>query len=93
MDNLYHLRTNELMNETTRLRLFSNGYNMLKSSTKYKYFRPCIKRYLFEQVRSRFMEVPPEEWEYALFLPLERFVGARKSEIWLDARKKFIEPH
>jgi len=91
MDNLYELRTNDLMDESTRLRLFNNGYNILKKSAKYKYFRPCVKKYLFEQVASRYMEVPPDEWEIALFLPLERFVGASRRQVWLDSRKKFRE--
>ena len=89
MDNLYDLRTNEDMDETTRLRLFNNGYNILKRSAKYRYFRPCVKKYLDEQVMSRYMEIPPEEWEIALFLPLERFVGATKRKVWIDTRKKY----
>jgi hypothetical protein len=35
------------------------------------------------------MEIPPEEWEIALFLPLERFVGATKRKVWRDTRKKY----
>ena len=89
MDNLYDLRTNEDMDETTRLRLFNNGYNTLKKSAKYRYFKPCVKKYLFEQTKSRYMEIPPEEWEIALFLPLERFVGASRRTVWIDTRKKY----
>jgi hypothetical protein len=89
MDNLYDLRTNENMDETTRLRLFNNGYNILKKSAKYKYFRPCVKRYLNEQVKSRYMEIPPDEWEIALFLPLERFVGTSRRVVWNESRKKY----
>ena len=89
MDNLYDLRTNEDMDDTTRLRLFNNGYNILKKSAKYKYFRPCVKKYLSGQVTSRYMEVPPDEWEIALFLPLERFVGASKRKVWRDTRKNY----
>ena len=50
MDNLYELRTDENMDKHTRLRLFNNGYNTLKRSAKYKYFRPCVKKYLFEKI-------------------------------------------
>jgi hypothetical protein len=89
MDNLYELRTNEDMDETTRLKLFNNGYDILKRSPKYKYFRPCVKRYLDGQVTSRYMEIPPDEWEIALFLPLERFIGESKRGVWKDTRKKY----
>lgn len=91
MDNLYDLTTNNNMDKTTKLRLVSNGYNILNKSAKYRYFKPCIKNYLYEQVQSRFMEVPPDEWEIALFLPLERFKsesGARstRKKVWMDTR-------
>jgi hypothetical protein len=89
MDNLYDLLNNEDMDESTRLRLFNNGYTTLKKSAKYRYFRPCIKKYLFEQVSSRFMEVPPDEWEIALFLPLERFHGTTRRKVWNDTRRNF----
>ena len=92
MDSLYDLKT-EPKNDSDpeRLRLFSNGYNVLKKSAKYRYFRPCIKKYLFEQVRSRYMEVPEEEWEIALFLPLERFVGENKRRVWINSKKEYYE--
>ena len=89
MDNLYDIRTNEDMDETTRLKLYSNGYNILKRSAKYKYFQPCVKRHLESQVSSRYMEIPADEWEIALFLPLERFIGASKRKVWKDTRKKY----
>lgn len=89
MDNLYDLLTDENMDESTRLRLFNNGYTTLKKAAKYRYFRPCVKKYLFEQVSSRFMEVPPDEWEIALFLPLERFHGVTRRKVWNDTRRNF----
>ena len=92
MDALYDLKE-EPINESspTRLQVYSNGYNILKKSTKYRYFRPCIKKYLFEQVTSRYMEVPEEEWEIALFLPLERFIGERKVKIWMNTRREYYK--
>ena len=89
MDNLYDLRTNENMDESTRLALAMNGYKMLSKSAKYRYFKPCVKKYLYDQVNSRYMEIPPEEWEIALFLPLERFVGESKRKVWNETRKTY----
>ena len=88
MDNLYSLVNNEEADQTTRLQLANNGYNILNKSAKYRYFKPCIKRYLYENVKSRYMEIPADEWEIALFLPLERFVGTTKRSVWADSRKK-----
>jgi len=50
---------------------------------------------LFDHVHSRFMEVPPEEWEIAIFLPLERFQSekgrATRKTVWMDTRKKYYK--
>ena len=84
MDSLYDISSNDLYDETTKLRM---SYNILSSASKYKWFKPCIKHYLTTQVRSRFLYVYPAEWDIALFLPLERFQGASKSTVWADSKK------
>jgi hypothetical protein len=90
MDNLYDLRTDTKMNEQTRL---LTSYKFLKRTAKYRYFRPCIKKYLDTRVTSRFMQIDPNEWEVALFLPLERFKTGRgrpiqRRTVWQDTRNK-----
>ena len=84
MDSLYDISSNDKYDETTKLRL---SYNVLSSAAKYKWFKPCIKHYLTSQVRSQFLYVYPAEWDIALFLPLERFQGATKSQVWKDSKK------
>lgn len=84
MDGLYDIVNNEKYDESTKLKL---SYNILKSAAKFKYFKPCIKRYLTKQLRSRFLYVYPSEWDMALFLPLERFDGATKQSVWKDSKK------
>lgn len=92
MDSLYDLKIDpKNESDPARLRLFTNGYNVLKKSAKYRYYKPCIKKYLFDQVRSRYMEVPEEEWEIALFLPLERFVGENKRRVWINSKKEYYK--
>lgn len=83
MDALYDLINNNKMDETTRLRL---NYNILSSSAKFRYFRPCIKRYLFTQTRSRFLQIPIEDWDKVVFLPTERF-NVPKQQVFNDSRK------
>lgn len=84
MDNLYSLANNKANDDTTKLRL---SYQLLASASKFRYFEPCVKHYLNSHVKSRFLWVPAEQWETALFLPLERFVGATKQQVWRDSRK------
>lgn len=83
MDNLYDLINNDSFDDTTKLRL---SYNILNSAAKFKYFKPCIKHYLNNQIDSRFIYIPPSEWEIALFLPLHRFKNATVSEVYKDSR-------
>ena len=51
-------------------------------------YKPCIKRYLNTQFRSQFAKIPFEEWENAVFLPLQDFRGANYRTVWSDSRKK-----
>ena len=90
MDNLYDLRNDSQIDEQTRLLM---TYKFLKRTAKYRYFRPCIKKYLDTNTTSRFMQIDPNEWEIALFLPLERFKTGRgrpvqRKTVWQDTRKK-----
>jgi hypothetical protein len=84
MDNLYDIANNRRYDESTRLRL---SYDVLTKSSKFKYFKPCVKRYLTSQMQTRFLYIYPSEWDIALFLPLERFQGARKTTVFADSRK------
>ena len=84
MDELYTLSRDKRYDENTRLRL---SYNVLNGAAKYKYFKPCVKHYLTPHVKSRFLEIYAAEWDIALFLPTERFVGAGKGAVHADSRK------
>ena len=85
MDALYSLASNQRYDEATKIKL---SYNILNSSSKYKYFKPCVKHYLTPHVKSRFLEVYSSEWDMALFLPTEKFVKSAKSSVYRDSRKK-----
>ena len=84
MDNLYALANNKNYDDSTKLRL---SYQLLHKAAKFRYFAPCVKHYLNSQVKTRFLWVPADQWETALFLPLERFVGATKQQVWRDSRR------
>lgn len=53
----------------------SLSYGLLSSTRGLNsLMRPCIKRYLFSQVRSRFIEITTDEWDKAAQLGVEVFV-------------------
>ena len=84
MDALYPLVTNRNYDETTRLRL---TYEILNSATKYRFFKPTIKKYLNSNVRSRYIQINANQWDMALFLPTERFVKKNKNFVWRESRQ------
>jgi len=85
MDALYAAASTQELDETTRLKI---SYNILQQASKYRFFKPCIKRYLISHVKSRFFYIEPTEWEMALFLPIDRFVGANKTRVYRDSRDR-----
>jgi hypothetical protein len=84
MDALYDITNNNRYDENTKLRL---SYGILKGAEKFKLFKPTFKRYLNNHVRSRFVEIAPAEWDVALWLNAEQFIGASKTKVWADSRK------
>ena len=84
MDALYGNVTNQKYDENTRLRI---SYNILKSAAKYKWFKPCVKRYLTSNMKSRPILIDPVEWDIALFLPTQRFSKKSTEFVWNESRK------
>ena len=64
---------------------FQITYNILNKASKLRFFKPCVKHYLFGHVKSRFFYIDPKEWDIALFLPTERFVKANKARVHRDS--------
>ena len=86
LDKLSDYANNNKYDASTRLRL---TYQTLKAASKLFEAQPCIKRYLFNHVQSRFLEISAGEWDIAALLPMESFVGASTNKVYSDSRKKF----
>ena len=84
MDELYDVASNDKFDARTRLEV---SYKLLSSASKFSLFKPTVKRYLSSHVKSRFVKIESSEWDIALFLPLQNFVGASKQKVWADSRK------
>ena len=81
MDNLNQYASNNKYDQTTRLEL---SYRLLK---RYGRAVPCVKRYLGDRIVSQTVRIDADEWEIAIFLPVERFQKASKGEVWADSRR------
>jgi len=84
MDALYSKVNDPALTDMAKIKI---SYNILNSATQFSDFKPCIKRYLYSQFRSKFILVSPNTWDIALFLPTESFQGATNSQVWSDSRK------
>jgi len=63
---------NDKMNKTTKLKI---SYEILNGSAQLSAFKPCVKKYLFDHVKSNFLYISPDEWWLAASLPTQRFVS------------------
>jgi len=82
MDALYTLliKNQNKLDEKSRLKI---SYEALNSYAKFRYFRPCVKRYLYNNVKSQWSVIPGDQWDVALFLPLQRF---QKASVMINKR-------
>lgn len=83
MDGIYDFTNNRRYDDTTRVVL---TYKLLNSVARLRYFKPCIKQYLFSHVKSRFLYIQPTEWDIALFLPLAKFKKQSVNVVWQDSK-------
>jgi hypothetical protein len=85
MDKLMNFAIYDDNDEIKRLRI---TYDIISASRRYKEFRPCIKRYLYQNIASKMLKVEPNEWETAVFLPVHQFQKAKVNEVWQDSIKE-----
>ena len=85
MNRLLVLKTNNKMDETTRIRY---TYDLINGVAKFAAAKPCIKHYLTEHVKSQFRLIPASDWGTAMMVPVEQFRGAPIDKVWQESRKK-----
>jgi hypothetical protein len=85
MDRLYQLATNKSYDEKTKIAV---SYSVVKQASRYRFFKPCIKKYLNNHVKSRLIEVASAEWDIALFLPVAQFAKQSQQQVWSDSLEK-----
>jgi hypothetical protein len=63
-------------------------YDILNMSKRMQEFKPCVKRYLYPHVKSKMLAVQPNEWDIAIFLPIQQFKKARANKVWEESIKQ-----
>lgn len=74
-----------IYNDQDELKRIRITYDILNSTRRFREYKPCLKRYLNSNIRSRILAVQPNEWDIATYLPVQQFKKARPNEIWQDS--------
>ena len=82
LQNMLDLVNNTKYDRTTRMLA---TYDILKSARRYKYIKPCVKRYLYSHVKSNIIKITPAEWSRSIYLPVERFKKESKEQVWIES--------
>jgi hypothetical protein len=64
-------------------------YDILNATRRTAEFKPCLKRYLYGQIRSRVLSIKPDEWDVATMLPLQQFKKARPQTVWKESMEEY----
>lgn len=70
-------------------------YKMLKTISGKKYFRPCLKRYLYSHMKTPMYHIPANKWMYAMILPSSKFFNSQDNIIpnklvYMDSRNDIL---
>lgn len=84
LEKMRELETKDIKGELK----FKFTYELLNSSAKYSMFKPCVKRYLYGHVKSKFIKIAESEWNVVVFLPTEMFLKEKKVNVWQDSKAK-----
>ena len=80
LDRLVDYSNNDKFDKSTKLRV---DYSRLK---KIDLIKPCLKRYLASNVRTKFRKVEADEFMVATLLPVQRFKKQSDSHVFAKSR-------
>lgn len=84
LDALLEITNNDKFDDTTKIKM---SYNMLRKSSKMRYFQPCFKHYLTRHVKGQLAKVHASDYEIATFLPTADWNKASTFKVYADSRK------
>ncbi len=86
LDKLSDIVTNKSFDESTKFRI---SYNYLKNASRLYEHKPCLKKYLYTHIQSKFLNIDASEWDIAALLPVESFEKAPKHQVFEESEDKF----
>ena len=87
LERMLTLKVGNNLGDITRIRL---NYKGLKVSSKYKYFRPTVRKYLKKNIkRQALLPIESKDWMTAILLPVQWFKKSKEQTVWKDSRRTF----
>jgi hypothetical protein len=71
--------------QITRVRV---TYDILNATKRFREFKPCLKKYLFNHVTSKIIAVQPNEWDIASVLPVQQFKKKSADHVWEQSEEE-----
>mgnify|MGYP003148077533 FL=1 len=78
--------TNKNIPELTRIKM---NYRLIESSRVFRFVNPAIRRYKNQQLRTRLLTIPFQDWQVASQLPVQKFRKATMETAIKESIKKF----
>lgn len=82
LDKLMDFKTNNKLNENTRLRY---SWDLINGASRYPHVKSCVHKYLISHLQTPLKKIDSADWATAMMLPVERFVGASKQRVWSES--------
>lgn len=86
LDKLSDIVTNKSYNESTKLKI---SYHFLKNAKNLYEHKPCLKKYLYSHIESKFVNIDASEWDIAALLPVENFKKQSKQHVFIESQGQF----
>ena len=80
LDKLMDFANSKKLDENTKILA---NYSRLK---RVREIKPCLKRYLSNNIKSNFRKIDATEFIVAALLPVQRFIKKSESHVWAQSR-------
>jgi hypothetical protein len=77
-----------IYDENDELKRVRITYEILEASKRFKEFKPCLKQYLYSNVKSKILAVQPDEWDVACTLPIHQFKKEKAQTVWQESMEE-----
>ena len=80
-----------IYDENDELKRIRITYDILQASKRFREFRPCLKKYLYHNIKSKMLAVQPNEWDTAIALPVHQFKKEKAPTVWKESMQEIKE--